>query len=165
MFKKCLLLPLCFLFTGCGFHPLLAPVPYGSAPLTKGQGHTPKVNVRGLEGYPNHAFYQYMEKRLSAMRFNEPLTLDITLSQNIMDVSFGVDATATRSQNVMIANYVITQKSRLLKEGRVDSVTSFNLDANDEFSTLNSRLGSDEKVIQALAEEVIREVFFLSGDL
>lgn len=157
MFKKLLLLTVCL--SGCGFQPLLAPEPYGSKSITQSrEGFTVKVNIKGIQGYPNHAFYQYLQKRLSMMKFKEPRTLDITLSQSVMDVSFGVDATATRSQNVMIADYTLSEKGKVLKQGKVDSVTSFHLDANDEFSTLNSRLGSDEKVIQSLGEEVVREI-------
>lgn len=105
-----------------------------------------------------HAFDQYLKKRLSPFHFPEKRTLEVTLSQTYQDVSFGQDATTIRSQNILIADYVLRKEATVLKKGRVDSVTSFHLDANDEFSTLNSRAGSDEKVIQALGEEVLREI-------
>lgn len=118
------------------------------------------VSVKGIEGYLNHIFYQafYKHLRLFKEKLPTPLHINITLSQALYDVSYGRDATALRSQNVLDAFYDISQRGRSLKKGKVDAVSSYNLDSNDAFSTLTSRLGSDDHAVRALAFEVAREV-------
>ncbi len=129
--------------------------------MLKPSAESTKVNlsVAGIEGYLNHKFYQELNQQLSLLSTREPVTVKVILGQTLYDMSYGKDATALRSQNVMIATFEVWQKSRLLRKGKVDSISSYNLDRNDEFATLASRMGSDEKVIKAISLEVAREVF------
>ena len=136
--------------TGCGFRPMLEHNPH---PIEVA------LSVNGAEGYLNHVFYQQLKRELALLPKTEPLKVKVDLSQILYDMSYGKDATALRSQNVMIASYEIWQKGKLLKKGKVDSISSYNLDRNDEFATLTSRMGSDDKVIKAIASEMAREVF------
>jgi asparagine synthetase A len=126
--------------------------------------HPPKIalNVTGIEGYLNHIFYQELEQHLGLLPATEPLTVKVVIGQSLYDISYGKDATALRSQNVLNASYEISQHGKLLRKGKVDAISSYNLDRNDEFATLTSRMGSDDKVIKALAGEVAREVYLVS---
>lgn len=128
------------------------------APVTHIKNIT--VSVTGIEGYLNHIFYQEIHRQLRLFKGNHPtpLHIKITLSQTLYDVSYGRDATALRSQNVLGAHFEVSRHGKLLKQGKVDAVSSYNLDRNDEFATLTSRMGSDDGVIRALAFDVAREV-------
>ncbi len=115
--------------------------------------------MRGIEGYLNHKFYQTLTHNLGLTLLKKSTVVDVTLSQNFADISYGGDATALRTQNVILASYEVFEDGRSIRKGKVDSISSYNVDQNDEFSTLTSRMGSDEKVITAMAEEVAREVY------
>ena len=145
--------------SGCGLRPALEqtdPSSHAHALSIKNVS----VKIKGIEGYLNHVFYTELQKHLRLLKdkIKEPIFITITLSQSLYDVSYGKDATALRSQNVFFAFYEISQKKRRLKKGTVDSVSSYNLDNNDVFSTLTNRMGTDDAVVRALALEVAREV-------
>lgn len=144
--------------SSCGLRPALKQDDPSSTPVSYIKDVT--LSVIGIEGQLNHVFYQelYKHLRLFKEKLLTPLHIKITLSHALYDVSYGRDATALRSQNVLYAFYEISQKGRRLKKGTVDAVSSYNLDSNDAFTTLTSRLGSDDAVIRALAAEVAREV-------
>ena len=136
--------------SGCGFQPMLerSATP---TPLT--------LTVTGLEGYLNHIFYLELKQHLNLLSSKTPVTVKVTLDQTVYDISYGRDATALRSQNVMVASYEIWQQGKILRKGKVDSITSYNLDRNDEFASLTSRMGSDHKIVKAITLDVAREVF------
>ncbi|MBX9977089.1 MAG: hypothetical protein K2X98_02430 [Alphaproteobacteria bacterium] len=141
---------LCVTLGACGFRPMLQP---------SAQPSNVTLNVTGVEGYLNHVFYQELEQHLALLPSTEPITVTVIIGQSLYDISYGKDATALRSQNVLNASYEISQHGNLLRKGKVDAISSYNLDRNDEFATLTSRMGSDDKVIKALASEVAREVY------
>jgi hypothetical protein len=84
--------------------------------------------------------------------------LKVYLSQTYYDISYGKDATALRTQNTISATYELSDNQKVLRKGKLDTIASFNLDSRNEFNTMSNRLGSDEKVIEALAEDVVREI-------
>lgn len=144
--------------TGCGLRPAL--VRDVTPEVDKEYQKDIVISVKGIEGYLNHIFYQDLQKQLRLFKgtLPRPLLVKVTLGHSLYDVSYGRDATALRSQNVMHAAFEISHRGSLLKKGNVDSVSSYNLDRNDEFATLTSRMGSDDSVIRAIATEVAREV-------
>jgi len=154
----CLNIAILATVTGCGMTPMLKS-PDDTAAQVDYTKSKVKVNVVGIEGYLNHKFHQELMHHLSLTRIEKPLTVDVTITQTYPYISFGADAVATRSQNILVASYEISHGGKKLKKGKVDSVSSYNVDQNDEFSTLTSRMGSDDKVLTALAEEVAREVY------
>ncbi len=138
------------MLSGCGFKPI----------LERASKPTPvTLSVNGIEGYLNYKFYQELQQQLNLLTYSHPLTIKVTLAQTIYDISYGRDATALRSQNVITAFYEIWKDGKLIHKGKTDAISSYNVDRNDEFSSLTSRLSSDEKTIQAMAIEVAREVF------
>lgn len=144
------------------FKPILAPeAPHQTVSQNP---HPIKLKVIGLDGYQNYAFYNYLQKRLQSVRTKDPVSLEISISQADYNLSYAADATTTRTEHDLIATYELWHNDSLhpsskpKAHGKVLSTTSYSVDVNDEFSTLNSRLAADEKVLQGLAEEVFREI-------
>lgn len=135
--------------SGCGFQPMLAPIV---------NTHPIKVYVRGYEGYINHTLTKELEHRLAKLPLSAPIVLTVKISKALYDTSYGRDATALRTQHVLTAHFELTSKGALLKADTVDATTSYNLDQNDAFSTLSNRMGSEDQLIHALADEVTRAV-------
>lgn len=139
------------LLSGCGFTPLLQS---SSKPAPV------HVDVTGIEGYLNHRYYQSLTYKLGLLPFlkDHTYSIRIVLTQAYNDIGYGLDATALRTQNLITASYELYDNRVLIHKGKVDTLTSFNSNSNDEFSTMSSRMGSDEKVIEGLAEETARDI-------
>ena len=80
--------------------------------------------------------------------------LTITLTDTNQGVALQNDATITRYNDSLTANYILTDaKGEELRHGALTSLSSYNV-ANSPYATLVARQDSDKRAAQDLAERI-----------
>lgn len=140
---------------GCQFERL-------HQPASQQCHHPVHVKITGVDGAYAYKFRREIERALAAtpLPSHEPLNLNIELKTYRAEVSYGKDATVSRSQERAKATYHLTKRGSTtpLTQGNVMLASSFNINYDEEFSTLMARNAASDRVIETMAEDLIREI-------
>jgi LPS-assembly lipoprotein len=144
-------LSLCLLLSGCGFHPL-----YSGNPAEQ-QGFD--LHIKG-EGYSTYKLRRELEKNLAYVpKFDEATyRLDVTVTETRQAVVFARDASVTRNQETLLANYSVSQGGKTLLTSTASVVTSYPLTPSAEYVTRVAEGAASRRSAIALAEEISRDV-------
>lgn len=148
---------LLFLLTACGFQRVHQP-----ALTTAPQRYVIKIN--GGEGHLAYQFKRELEKHFATWPQQCEATYHITLNlkPEEAEISYGQDATVLRSQERLQVSYVVTKagSAEPIYNNTASLASSFNITVNQEFATLSARQAAKGRVVNALAEEVARDIMF-----
>ena len=148
MMKPAAILALCIWLAGCGFHPL-----YGDVRLS------PKLAAIFVDPIAEPAGFELRNSLIDLLRSDgEPAgkayRLTITLTDTNQGVALQNDATITRYNDTVTANYVLTDaKGEELRRGVLTSLSSYNV-ATSPYATQVARQDADKRAAQDLAERL-----------
>ena len=148
MMKVLAALALCFALAACGFHPL-----YGDSHLQ------PQLASIYVEPIREETGYELRNSLIDVLGSNgvergKAYRLTITLADINQGVALQNDATITRYNDTLTANYVLSDaKGDELWHGSLTSLSSYNV-ANSPYATLAARQDSDKRAAQDLAQRI-----------
>lgn len=161
-----------FCLSACDFKPVLQSEILPSP--SRGDFKEPILFVKvgtGGSDINGHLIYQFRRHFLTQLRtaprpLTQGLKLTVTLTLLPTDLLFKQDATILRTQTHFKAMYeVYHTPSERSFAGESESFSSFTIDSEEEFRNLSSKKSAEERVIFALAEEIIQEILVqLSSD-
>ena len=145
-----------FVLTGCGFSPI-----YGSF------SNNPKIsadmNNVAIANIPEHEGQMLRNYLIDRMYHkgrpeNPTTTLEIILKSSEISLGLQKDATTSRQEYNLTANYTLKDKSaRTLASGTARSIVSYNkLDA--QYGTLASRKNASERAVKEVSEQIINRI-------
>lgn len=139
---------------GCGFTPLYQQKISSSPDLI-----TLEVRGNNEEAYGTYKFKQELKPFLAQISSSNVYKIAVHLEENFGDIGYGSDASVLRSQGRMIATVALYDKNyQLLYQNRLDAVSSYTNDNSEEFSNLNARVATRERLISSLVQDVARDI-------
>lgn len=146
---------------GCGFHPLYARGPAEQA--TEASRELAAIRVPPIGDRIGQQLRNYLSDRMTPQgRARQArYILEITLDKSVQDLGIRKDATATRANMVVTANFklsVIGDEERpSLVNGVARSVASYNiLDA--QYATIVAEKDAEVRAVHQLADEMINRL-------
>ena len=148
MMRTLAALALCFALAACGFHPL-----YGDAHLS------PELSSIFVQPIQEETGYELRNSLIDVLGSNgveagKAYRLVVTLTDVNQGVALQNDATITRYNDTLTANYVLSDsKGQELWHGTLTGLSSYNV-ANSPYATLAARQDSDKRAAQDLAQRI-----------
>ncbi len=143
--------------SACGFQPLYQQK--SSQGLDNTYPFTLEVRGNNEEAYGTYKFKQELKPFLSQLSCSHLRKISIKLEENFGDIGYGSDASVLRSQLRMSATiHLYDAKYQLLYQNKLDVVSSYTDDNSEEFSNLNARMATRERLITALVQDVARDI-------
>jgi hypothetical protein len=152
---KFLFLLICLV--GCNFKPLYERTnDYHVLPT--------KVSIIGAE---DEVFYSYKFKKELALHLEhfankiqeKPIKIRVVLSISFGNIGYGSDVTVLRTSGRAIANLSIyNENGSVAYENKLDAVSSYTLDINEDFSNLCAQEADKNRIITSLAQDVATDI-------
>ena len=148
MMKTAAIAALCLGLMGCGFHPL-----YGNAALS------PEMASIYVEPIPEAAGYELRNRLIDLFGSNGDASgkayhLKITLNISNQGVALQNDATITRYNDTLKADYVLIDASGTqIDQGSLSGLSSYNV-ATSPYATVATQQDSDLRSADDLAERI-----------
>jgi LPS-assembly lipoprotein len=148
MIRTAAALLLCLTLGACGFRPL-----YGDVRLS------PQLASIFVDPIAEPAGFELRNSLIDLLRSDgeqagKAYRLTITLTDTNQGVALQNDATITRYNDTVTANYVLTDaRGEELRRGALTSLSSYNV-ANSPYATLSARQDSDKRAAQDLAQRI-----------
>lgn len=157
LIKKKILSAIVLLITlsGCGFTPVLS---------TEGdcrQDFKLQVKAYDQASAPGGVVFKFkslLNRQIQSLNFNQPCKVNIYLTQSFSDMSYAPDATASRVQGKLTATVKIIDKDNQVFESKVNSITSFDKNAQDEFANQSAIDAAQERLIAQLSQVVFQVI-------
>lgn len=136
------------MLAGCGFHPL-----YGDTHLQ------PQLSSIFVEPIREETGYELRNSLIDVLGSNgvergKAYHLTVTLTDTNQGVALQNDATITRYNDTLTANYVLSDaQGQELWHGALTSLSSYNV-AVSPYATLAARQDSDKRAAQDLAQRI-----------
>lgn len=137
---------------GCGFHPLYAEHSRGSAE------NLASIRVQPIPDRAGQQLYTLLLDRLTPQGAPDhpDYVLSVRLNEGIQDLAQRKDASATRSNLVIDATYILSssdQEHPLRIQGQVTSINSYDRVAS-EFATLAAEEDARHRALRTIADEI-----------
>ncbi len=150
---------------GCGFQPLYAPenskIEKRSQPLY--------LSIHGTNdlSYVVYKFRRTLESLLPTIPWkrDRPYHVKISLAETYGAIAYGGSATISRSQGQLQADISVLDEGGTLLAQKIDAVSSYAMDVGEEFATFKSKEATQERLINALAEDVFREIILILNNI
>lgn len=158
-----LALPLAALaLAGCGFQPL-----YGPRSVSTTADQLAAVKVELIEDRLGQQVRNNLLDRMSPRGEPEAprYTLAVALSENLQELGFRKDETATRANLVVTASYALTKvgEEQPLLKGKSQSANSFNI-VDSDYATLIAENDARTRAARRLSDEIsTRLAIFFNG--
>jgi LPS-assembly lipoprotein len=155
--RFCFLIPVfCLLLSACGFSPIYGP--HGNAaPVTKALGNVAIANMPDRQGQQlrNHL----IDRMYFSGRPERPdATLDVTLRSTETDLGIQKDATASRRELNMWADYTLRDNDgKQLLKGRAHSVVSFSK-LSAQYGTLAAEQNATDRALKEVGEQIVNRL-------
>lgn len=144
--------------SGCGFRPI-----YGDSAVADERLN--QVDIALIADRSGQQLRNYLIDRmyLNGRPERPDYRLSINLAERQVDLGIQKDATATRSQIIIAASYVLTSNAdgRVLANGSVRNLSSYNV-LPSEYATLVAEQDARERTLRAIGDDVIQRlsIFF-----
>lgn len=153
--KKQFLASLTFLtLTACGFTPMLAL----DDNVESGSHLVVESLSKDGSSYTVQMMRQRLKNILSGLNLDSTYKTHIRLSEEVGNLAYAADATATRSMMRMTAQIIISCNGKTIYETKCATVTSYSQNSNDEFVNQSASEGARERLIEALSLDISREM-------
>lgn len=152
-----LLIAICFLLAGCGFHPLYGNIGgTGKAATELGQVQIGNIPDRSGQMMRNFLIDKmYLEGRPVSPRYE----LAISLTETAVDLGIRKDATASRAQLNLVARYAMTDidSGKRLVKGEAKSTVSYSkLDA--QYANLVSSEDARARALREASDQIVNRL-------
>jgi len=132
----------------CGFSPMYAPGPGG------GSGPIGPVEVSMISGRAGHHLHAELERVLGVGAGTGPTQqLAVTLTEYVVPLGLRLDASASRAEFQLIANYVLTQANGEEIRGSLSSIVNYEIPAA-AFGAIAAQDDARERAAETLAQSI-----------
>lgn len=147
------LLVIILILSGCGFRPLY------KQPSNTATAFLLEVKGNNEHAYGTYKFKQELKPLIASINHSVIHKISIMLSENFGDIGYAADASVLRSQGKVVAIVQIYDANqRLIYQNTLDSVSSYTTDISEEFSNLNAKMATRERLMINLAQAVARDI-------
>ena len=147
----------CLLFSACGFSPIYASQGSGGEPVDKALSNVAIANIADRQGQilRNHLIDRMY---FSGRPVHPDATLNVTVRSTESDLGIQKDATASRRELNMWADYTLNaDDGRQLLKGKAHSVVSFSkLDA--QYGTVAAQQNATERALNEMGEQIVNRL-------
>ncbi len=142
------------LLAGCGFTPMYATPSAGSS----NAGVVAAMNRIAIRPVPDRQgmkLRQELRERLQpkGLEGTALYDLDITLTRSVEELGIRGDATASRANLVMAANFYLAEGGTRIFGDRVQSVVSYNI-LDDQYATVAAQADAEDRAIRQVSEQI-----------
>lgn len=149
--------------SACGYRPL-----YGqNAVSTQAQADLASIYIAPIEDRAGQMLRSALSHRLSpkATNVKRLFTLDVTIEESIAELAVERDASATRGNLTLTAQYTLVRPSngQIMTSGSATTVSSYNILTSD-FATFSAKNDARTRAIDDLAETLrLRLAIYFQG--
>lgn len=155
-------LALCGLvLAGCGFRPL-----YGRHADTPALAATlAMVEVAPIPDRTGQLLRNALEQRLERAGGNHAkvYTLEVVLDESTEALGLGRDATVTRANLVITADFTLRRDGKVVWSGNSRSATAYNI-LTQQYATIASERDSRDRAVNQVADDITRRLAVFLGN-
>ncbi len=139
--------------SGCGFTPL-----YGERSMTA----APAVNealtqvmIRPLPDRQGQKLRQVLREQLQprGVASSPPYDLEVYLTSRVEEIGVRRDATSSRANYILVANFNLNEGANRLLSDRVQAIISYNI-LDEQYATVASQADAETRAIRRVGEEI-----------
>jgi LPS-assembly lipoprotein len=140
------------LLSGCGFTPL-----YGERSMSAAPGVNDalrQVVIRPLPDRQGQKLRQVLREQLQPRGTSKPLyDLEVHLTTRIEEIGVRRDATSSRANYILTANFFLNEGPNRVVDDRVQAIVSYNI-LDEQYATVASQADAENRAIRRLGEEI-----------
>ena len=139
--------------TGCGFTPLYGEHGVASAPgVVSEMSH---VSIRQMADRQGMRLRQVLREQLQPTGLASPVKydLDVTLTSRVEELGIRTDATSSRANFILSANFYLSSNGQRLVGDRVQAMVSYNI-LDDQYATVAAQADAEERAIREAGLEI-----------
>ncbi len=146
--KQLLFASLFFCVSACGFQPVYAPQNLEAGP----------ISIDPIEGREGHELRQKLIRRLSSglPNVSDSAVLSIELDQRLRRLAFQPDQSASRTDVVATADYVLSAGPQTIS-GKISAETSYNV-PDEPFADISAQVDATDRVTTLLAQKLLADM-------
>ena len=138
---------------GCGFSPL-----YGERSVSAAPGVNAALNqivIRPLPDRQGQKLRQVLREQLQPRGVaREPAyDLEVQLTSRVEEIGVRLDATSSRANYILTANFYLNEGARRLIGDRVQAIVSYNI-LDEQYATVASQADAENRAIRRVGEEI-----------
>lgn len=138
--------------SACGFTPLYGERSLSAAPSVNDAMR--RVVVRPLPDRQGQKLSQVLREQLQPRGVNKPLyDLEIHLATRIEEVGVRRDATSSRANYILTANFYLNEGPNRLFDDRVQAIVSYNI-LDEQYATVASQADAENRAIRLVGEDI-----------
>ena len=139
--------------SGCGFTPLYGDHGVSSSPgVVSEMSH---VAIRQLPDRQGMRLRQVLREELQPTGLQGPAKydLDVTLTTRVEELGIRTDATSSRANFILSANFYLSANGQRLVGDRVQAMVSYNI-LDDQYATVAAQADAEERAIREAGEAI-----------
>ncbi len=139
--------------SGCGFTPLYGERSLSAAPSVNDAMR--QVVIRPLPDRQGQKLRQVLREQLQPRGMTDrPLyDLEVQLTTRIEEVGVRRDATSSRANYILIANFFLNEGPNRLVGDRVQAIVSYNI-LDEQYATVASQADAENRAIRIVGEDI-----------
>lgn len=137
--------------SGCGFRPL-----YGERADAAVPAELARTRIAVIPNESGQILRNHLIERLNpdGRPTGEDYVLNVALRETAQELAVRQNATVTRANLVVVANYSLTRPNGdRVTSGAVSTITSYNI-LRDEFATLSAERSARERALRQISEDL-----------
>jgi LPS-assembly lipoprotein len=139
--------------SGCGFRPLYGEHSLGGSPgVTEEMSH---ISIRPIADRQGMRIRQILREQMQprGLEGQSIYDLDVTLTSRVEELGVRKDATSSRANFILSANFYLSQGGQHVYGDRVQSTVSYNI-LDDQYATVAAQSDAEERAIREAGEEI-----------
>lgn len=139
--------------SGCGFSPLYGQRGIAAAPAVTDS--LTQVLIRPLADRQGQKLRQILREQLQprGMAERPAYDLEIHLTNRIEEIGVRRDATSSRANFILTANFYLNEGASRLLSDRVQAIVSYNI-LDEQYATVASQADAENRAIRRVGEEI-----------
>ena len=138
--------------SGCGFTPLYGERSMSAAPDVNDAMR--QVVIRPLPDRQGQKLRQVLREQLQQRGTEKPVyDLEVHLTTRIEEIGVRRDATSSRANYILTANFILNQGTSRLVDDRVQAIVSYNI-LDEQYATVASQADAENRAIRRVGEEI-----------
>ncbi len=138
---------------GCGFRPLYGT--HGAASSPQVTQALATVSVLPVPNRQGMKLSQVLNEQLRprGVTTGDVYDLEVGLSERIDELGIRKDATSSRANFVLTAEFYLRENGRRIFGDQVQSIVSYNI-LDDQYATVSSQANAEDRAIQQIGEQM-----------
>jgi LPS-assembly lipoprotein len=139
--------------SGCGFSPLYGERGVSAAPAVDDAMR--QIVIRPLPDRQGQKLRQVLRDQLQprGMTNRPSYDLEVHLTTRIEEIGVRLDATSSRANYILTANFYLNEGSQRLVGDRVQAIVSYNI-LDEQYATVASQADAENRAIRRVGEEI-----------